>query len=124
MGSKPKYRPQRLARKLLQIRTTFGLSQSDMLRRLGAAHSLSPGRISEYESGARVPSLWMLLAYARDARVHLENLIDDETTLPNTLPGRFIFDRYKQRNGTAQPHKLRAIRKFLKLVEPDMATKL
>jgi hypothetical protein len=39
----------------------------------------------------------MLLAYARVARVHLESLIDDEATLPNTLPGKFIFSRYKQR---------------------------
>lgn len=74
-----------------------------MLSRLDAPHSLSSARISEYESGAREPPLWMLLAYARVARVHLESLIDDEATLPNTLPGKFIFDRYKQRNGTAQP---------------------
>ena len=102
MGSKPKYRPQHLAPKRLQIRNALGLSQSGMLRRLGAAHSFSPGRISEYESGAREPSLWMLLAYTRVARVHLESLIDDEATLPNTLPGKFIFGRYKQRHGPAQ----------------------
>ncbi len=98
MGSKPKYRPQHLARKLLQIRNALGLSQSGMLRRLGAEHSFSLARISEYETGAREPSLWMLLAYARVARVHLESLIDDEATLPSTLPGRFIFGRYKQRH--------------------------
>lgn len=70
-----------------------------MLRRLGAEHSHSPARISEYESGAREPSLWILLAYGRVARVHLETLIDDEATLPNKLPGNFDFDRYKQKLG-------------------------
>ena len=73
-----------------------------MLRRLGAEDSFSTGRFSEYETGARRPSLWMLLAYARVARVHLETLIDDEVPLPNTLPGNFIFSRYKQKLGSRQ----------------------
>jgi len=96
MGSKPKYSPKKLAGKLLQIRKALGLSQSELLRRLGAEHSFSPARISEYETGAREPSLWVLLAYGRVARVHLEALIDDEATLPNKLPGNFNFARYKQ----------------------------
>src|SRR5690349_10115104 len=57
MGSKSRNRPQKLARKLLQIRNTLGLSQSQLLRRLGAADSFTPARISEYESGTREPSL-------------------------------------------------------------------
>ena len=97
MGSKSRNRPKNLARKLLQIRNTLGLSQSQMLRRLGAADSFSAARISEYESGAREPSLWMLLAYGRIARVHLEALIDDDATLPDKLPGRFDFSRHKQK---------------------------
>lgn len=44
----------------------------------------------------------MLLAYARVDRVHLETLIDDEAPLPNTLPGNFIFSRYKQKLGSRQ----------------------
>ncbi|HJP93495.1 MAG TPA: helix-turn-helix transcriptional regulator [Pyrinomonadaceae bacterium] len=98
MGSKPKYRPKNLAQKLLQIRKALGLSQSEMLRRLHAEHSLSTARISEYETGMREPSLWVLLAYSRAARVHLETLIDDETTLPNKIPNNFNFDRYKQKS--------------------------
>ena len=96
MGSKSQYRPQNLASKLLQIRKALGLSQSEMVRRLGAEHSFR-ARISEYESGAREPSLWILLAYGRIARVHIETLIDDEATLPNKIPGNFNFDRYKQK---------------------------
>ena len=97
MGSKSRNRPKNLARKLLQIRNTLGLSQSQLLRRLGAADSFTPARISEYESGAREPSLWMLLAYGRVARVHVEALIDDEASLPNTLPGNFNFRRTQQK---------------------------
>jgi len=102
MGSKPKHKPAHLAGKLLQIRKALGLSQSQMRRRLGAEHSLSSARISEYENGKREPSLWILLAYGRVARVHLEILIDDEATLPHDLPGNFNFARYKQKLGSVQ----------------------
>ena len=97
MGSKSRNRPKNLARKLLQIRNTLGLSQSQMLRRLGAADAFSAARISEYESGAREPSLWMLLAYGRVARVHVEALIDDEAALPDQLPGNFNFNRARRK---------------------------
>jgi transcriptional regulator with XRE-family HTH domain len=102
MGSKPQNRPKNLATKLRQIRNALGLSQAQMLRRLGAGQSFATSRISEFETGTREPSLWILLAYARVARVHLEILIDDEATLPNKLPGTFDFDRYKQKHGAAQ----------------------
>ena len=102
MGSKPKYRPKNLSGKLLQIRKGLGLSQSAMLRRLGAEHSFSPARISEYETGVREPSLFVLLAFARVARVHLETLIDDEAALPKKLPGSFNFLRHRQRPDSFQ----------------------
>lgn len=93
MGTKSRYRPKNLARKLRRIRTVLGLSQSEMLRHLGAENSISVARISEYETGVREPSLWVLLAYGRVARVHLESLVDDNATLPRKLPGNFIFRR-------------------------------
>jgi len=68
-----------------------------MLRHLGAEPFLQRTRISEYESGAREPSLWILLAYGRVARVHVESLIDDEATLPDKIPGDFDFNLYKTR---------------------------
>lgn len=81
------------------------MSQSEMLRHLGTEHSVQTARsrISEYESGKREPSLLILLAYARVARVHLETLIDDEATLPDKLPGKFNFDRYKKKLGFPRP---------------------
>jgi transcriptional regulator with XRE-family HTH domain len=91
MGTKPQYRPRQLPTKLLQIRRALELSQSEMLRRLNANHSSSTGRISEYESGTRTPSLLILMAYARAARVPLDILIDDEVVLPNRLPSNFQF---------------------------------
>lgn len=111
MGSKPKYRPKNLAAKLLQIRKALGLSQPAMLRRLGAEHSISAARISEYENGIREPSLWVLLAYGRVARVHLETLVDDEAALPQKLPGNFNFARYKQKLGSfsARSRKLNGL---------------
>jgi len=62
-----------------------------MLRRLGAEESFSTARISEYESGIREPSLWVLLAYGRVARIHLETIIDDEAALPEKIPGNFNY---------------------------------
>src|SRR5687768_10440788 len=61
MGTKPQYRPKHLASKLLQIRKALGLSQTEMLRHLHVDHSFSPARLSEYESGTRTPSLFILM---------------------------------------------------------------
>src|SRR5215211_2382265 len=97
MGTKPRYRPKNLGRKLFQIRDALGLSQSEMLRLLGAEDSYSTARISEYESGIREPSLWLLLNYGRVARIHLESLIDDNAILPERLPGTFNFRHSQQR---------------------------
>ena len=96
MGTKPRHRPEKLGRKLLQIRNALGLSQSEMLRRLGA-EGFSPARISEYESGVREPSLTLLLGYASAARVHLEYIVDDDLVLPDKLPGNFYYQRSKQK---------------------------
>ena len=93
MGTQPRYRPKNLGRKLFQIRDALGLSQSEMLRSLGAEELFSTARISEYESGTREPSLWVLLAYGRVARVHVETIIDDEVALPEKIPGKFNYRR-------------------------------
>jgi transcriptional regulator with XRE-family HTH domain len=86
MGN-PRPRPMRLAEKLLQIRTSLGLSQTQMLVRLGLEEMMHYGRISEYEQDKREPNLMTLLAYARAASVHLEDIVDDELELPRKLPG-------------------------------------
>jgi transcriptional regulator with XRE-family HTH domain len=77
----------RLAEKLLQIRNALGLSQTEMLKRLGFEDVLVYNRISDYELGNREPPLPILLQYARVAGVHVEALIDDKLNLPERLPG-------------------------------------
>ena len=79
-------RPKRLAEKLLQIRSAFGLSQSEMIRRLGVEDTLTPPRISAFEMGSREPGLLILLKYARVAGISTDVLIDDELDLPLKLP--------------------------------------
>ncbi|HJU53654.1 MAG TPA: helix-turn-helix transcriptional regulator [Pyrinomonadaceae bacterium] len=87
MGN-PRPKPERLAEKLLQIRDALGLSQTEMLRRLGLENSMKHTRISEYELGIREPSLMTLLQYARAAGVCVDVLIDDEMDLPARLPSK------------------------------------
>jgi transcriptional regulator with XRE-family HTH domain len=86
MGRKARIRPERLADKLRQIRNTLGISQNDMLWRLGYGEILNLGRISDYEQGKNEPPLPVLLEYARAANVSVEALIDDELDLPDQLP--------------------------------------
>ncbi len=88
MGVKARQRPERLAEKLLQIRTALGLSQSEMLRRLGLEDVISYKKISDYERGQREPSLIILLQYARVAGVSTDVLIDDKQDLPAKLPAK------------------------------------
>ena len=87
MGRYSRTRPKRLAEKLLQIRNALGLSQNEMIRRLGLADELTQSRISGYELGTREPSLPTLLRYARAAGVCVDYLIDDKRRLPQKLPG-------------------------------------
>ena len=86
MGN-PRPKPLRLAEKLLQIRKGLNLSQTQMLARMGLEEIMHYGRISEYEQGKREPTLMTLLAYARAASVHLEDIVDDDLDLPRKLPG-------------------------------------
>ena len=79
-------RPKRLPEKLRQIRLALGLSQTEMLKRLGLEEDMQYARISEYEQGVREPSLLTLLEYSRVAGVHMEVLADDKVDLPARLP--------------------------------------
>ena len=97
MGN-PRPRPERLAEKLLQIRTGLGLSQTQMLERLGFSDTMHYGRISEYEQDKREPSLITLLAYARAASVHLEDIVDDDFELPRRLPGNVNYRGIRKSN--------------------------
>jgi transcriptional regulator with XRE-family HTH domain len=85
MGN-PRPRPDRLSKKLRQIRERLGLSQSQMVTRLGL--NMKASRISQYETNDREPSLKTLLEYAYAAGVHLEEIVDDDLNLPDKLPGK------------------------------------
>lgn len=87
MGRSRRPQPAHLAEKLLEIRTRLDLSQTQMIKRLDeVGKRLQPGHVSEFESGAREPSLLVLLQYSRIAGVPMEVLVDDELDLPTRLP--------------------------------------
>jgi len=74
-------RPKHLAAKLLQIRRDLGISQAEMLKRLGLGRPYHYTFISKYELDKNEPPLMVLLAYARVAGVPVETLIDDSCDL-------------------------------------------
>jgi transcriptional regulator with XRE-family HTH domain len=88
MGQASRHRPARLAEKLLHVRTALGLSQNELISRLGLSGELTQARISAYERGVREPPLVVLLNYARAANISVDALIDDELDLPDKLPPR------------------------------------
>jgi len=81
--------PKLLAKKLLAVREFLDVGQADMASRLqseilsqsGRNYPIHPGRTSEYENGRREPNLFVLMAYARLAKLHLETLVDDDVRL-------------------------------------------
>ncbi len=95
MEQRRRIRPANLAKKLRQIRLALRLSQTELLRCLDAEELMHYGRISDYELGKREPALWILLAYARVAGIHLEYLVDDNLSLPTDLPGNVVYSHSK-----------------------------
>jgi transcriptional regulator with XRE-family HTH domain len=91
MGTNPRVRPKRLAEKLRYIRVSLDLTQDQLVRKLEIEALATQSKISEFESGKRDPSLLILLQYSRLAGVHMEDLADDETDLPNKLPGKVKY---------------------------------
>lgn len=86
MGRSARPKPKQLARKLLQIRISLGLSQDQMLKKLGLAEGLFRSAVSGYELGTREPPLPVLLTYAQLAGIWVDVLIDDALELPEKLP--------------------------------------
>jgi transcriptional regulator with XRE-family HTH domain len=85
MGRTSREKPARLGEKLVQIREALGLSQNELLSRLGLSDRLNRDDISKYERGVREPSLLVLLRYARAVNVSTDILIDDKLELPARL---------------------------------------
>ncbi len=90
MGSAKRPRPERLPEKLLTIRNKIdgGLSQNEMIRKLGLESDIEQERISKYERGVLDPPWFVLCAYADVANVWLEALVKDDLDLPKNLPSR------------------------------------
>jgi transcriptional regulator with XRE-family HTH domain len=88
MGTTQRPKPKYLSEKLLQMRIRLGLSQNEMIQRLGLGENIVQGTVSAFELGKREPSLPVLLRYARVAGVCVDVLIDDEMELPTRLPSK------------------------------------
>jgi two-component system cell cycle sensor histidine kinase/response regulator CckA len=86
MGKTPRLKTTRLPEKLLRIRTSLGLSQNELIWRLGLTGQLFQASISGYELGTREPALPILLKYGQVAGLCLDVLINDELNLPEKLP--------------------------------------
>ncbi len=70
-----------LAAKLLQIRLSLGLSQKQLVKRLGVQNQIHHTTISKYEHDKNEPPLAILLAYSRLAGIPLESIVDDAVDL-------------------------------------------
>lgn len=86
MGRSARPKPGRLPEKLLAIRLALGLSQNEMLVRLGLKEKLQRAALSGYELGTIEPPLPVILQYARAVNISTDFLIDDELDLPASLP--------------------------------------
>jgi len=89
-GKRRRPRPLRLHEKLRQIRQAYGISQAEMVSRLGLTEELNPSDISAFKRDpdnkwSREPALPHLLRYATVAGVSVEALIDDGLELPGKL---------------------------------------
>ena len=74
-------RPKHLAKKVLQIRRSLGVSQGEMVRRLGVQKLIDHTTISKYELDKNEPPLSILLAYSRVAGIPVEQIIDDDVSV-------------------------------------------
>ena len=74
-------RPIHLAKKLLQIRRSLGVSQGELVSQLGVQALIDHTTISKYELDKNEPPLAILLAYARLTGFPVEQIIDDELEL-------------------------------------------
>lgn len=99
MGRRARRRPERLAEKLLEIRQKLGggLSQNEMVSRIGLGGELTREEVSAFERGTHEPNLLTLLAYSEAANVYLEVLVRDDLDLPKRLPSP------RKHTGVARP---------------------
>jgi transcriptional regulator with XRE-family HTH domain len=107
MGKQMRKRPERLPEKLAEIRKKLGLSQNEMVRRLGLADEIERDYISKFERGTLEPTLRVLLQYARCVNVYVEALIDNDLDLPGKLPANTKSEGVRRTAGIKTAHKKR-----------------
>jgi transcriptional regulator with XRE-family HTH domain len=86
MGALPRRTPKRLPEKLREIRLRLGLSQNEMIRRMGLECEMTREEVSSFELGRRQPNLMTLWAYANAVNLYVDALILDDVDLPEALP--------------------------------------
>jgi transcriptional regulator with XRE-family HTH domain len=75
--------PKKLGHKMKKIRLRLGMSQREIVQALKYHDTpLRASQISQYEQGQREPTMMLVLAYARLAKVPMEILVDDRMKLP------------------------------------------
>lgn len=86
MGRKERIKPERLAEKLVTIRTKLHLTSEELIEKLNCPKvTLYRATIWEFEKGRREPPSLILLAYARLVGMSVDYLIDDDIDLPDQL---------------------------------------
>jgi transcriptional regulator with XRE-family HTH domain len=71
-----------LAKKLKRIRVELGIGQVEMARLLNHGPSPPDGAlVSRFERGEREPNLFVIVAYARLAKISTDVLIDDHWSI-------------------------------------------
>jgi transcriptional regulator with XRE-family HTH domain len=96
--ARTKRRKPALAEKLRHIRVVMGLSQNQMIGRMGLTGKILREEISDFERNKRIPPLEVILQYARAANVTVEALIDDEIALPEKLPSKVKHEGIKRKS--------------------------
>jgi len=82
MGRRARHKPRRLGKKLQLIRQALGLSQNQMLVKIGLDEKYTRNNLSNYELDVREAPLDIVLGYARVGGMTVEMLVDDKVELP------------------------------------------
>ena len=78
MGKAPQAKPANLAKKLRQARKKLKLSQNGLIALMGLTGELTQAEVSAFETGKRVPPLFILLKYSEITKVWLNVYVDDK----------------------------------------------
>ena len=85
-GSRKRPVPKHLAKKLRAIRERLGVGQAEMAKLLRSGQSAPDGgMVSRFERGEREPNLFVIVAYARLAKVSTDVLIDDAWSISDLV---------------------------------------